>query len=102
VTRAVGRSEPEPSASVNLHEFAAEPEMWPRTHALARDIATLWPGRHRRPLNGQMVGRGSGAGVAKGGGLPRSMKSVSGLAAASRRVRAGRFHFSSMVARIDV
>jgi hypothetical protein len=59
------------------------------------------PGQ-RLPVNGQMVGRCSGGGVRRRGGWLRSRKSVSGLAAASRRVSAGRFHFSSMVARIEV
>jgi hypothetical protein len=76
-----------------------------RDHAVAQAPAAAvlagTPGQ-RLPVNGQMVGRCSGGGVRKGGGWLRSRKSVSGLAAASRRVSAGRFHFSSMVARIDV
>jgi hypothetical protein len=58
------------------------------------------PGQ-RLPVNGQMAGRCSDGGVSRRGWL-RSRKSVSALAAASRRVSAGRFHFSSMVARIEV
>jgi hypothetical protein len=58
------------------------------------------PGQ-RLPVNGQMAGGCSAGGVSRRGWL-RSRKSVSALAAASRRVSAGRFHFSSMVARIEV
>jgi hypothetical protein len=76
-----------------------------RDQALAQaPAAAVLAGTHgqRLPVNGQMVGRCSGGGVRRRGGWLRSRKSVSGLAAASRRVSAGRFHFSSMVARIEV
>src|SRR6185437_743998 len=56
----------------------------------------------RWPVNGQIVGLGSLAGTAKCGGFSRSMKSSSELAAASRLVKAGRFHFASIVASTEV
>jgi len=56
----------------------------------------------RHVAGGQIVGLGSVAGTAKCGGFSRSMKSSSGAAAASRLVKAGRFHFVSIVASTDV